>query len=46
VNVLYLDGHAGWKKRDEFLRDLEAAYKRLGRKMPEIKFKPEERAEK
>lgn len=47
VNVLYLDGHA-WKgrKNDVFLRDLEATYKRLGRKMPEIKFKPVERVEK
>ena len=46
MNVLYMTGHAGWRKKDAFLHDLEATYKRFGRKMPEIKFKPEERAEK
>ncbi len=39
TNVLYLDGHTVWVRPDEFLRDLEATYKRLGREMPEIKFK-------
>jgi prepilin-type processing-associated H-X9-DG protein len=39
LNVLYLDCHVGLTKRDEFLRQLEATYKRLGREMPEIKFK-------
>ncbi len=39
LNVLYMDGHVAWTKRDEFLRELEATYKRLGREMPEIKFK-------
>ncbi len=39
TNVLYMDGHTVWVKPDEFLRDLEATYKRLGKEMPEIKFK-------
>jgi len=39
TNVLYLDGHVQWIKPDEFLQDLEATYKRLGREMPKIKFK-------
>jgi len=39
TNVLYLDGHTVWVRPDEFLRDLEATYKRIGREMPEIKFK-------
>ena len=39
LNVLYMDSYVGWTKRDEFLRQLEATYKRLGREMPEIKFK-------
>jgi len=39
TNVLYLDCHVAFVKPDEFLRDLEATYKRLGREMPEIKFK-------
>jgi len=41
TNVLYLDGHAAFVKPDEFLRDLEATYKRLGKEMPEVKFKEE-----
>jgi prepilin-type processing-associated H-X9-DG protein len=39
TNVLYLDGHVAFVKPDEFIRDLEATYKRLGREMPEVKFK-------
>jgi hypothetical protein len=39
LNVLYMDGYVGWTKRDDFLRDLKATYKRLGKEMPEIKFK-------
>ncbi|MBN2136774.1 MAG: hypothetical protein JW720_03105 [Sedimentisphaerales bacterium] len=39
VNVLYMDSHTEWTKPDEFLKDLEATYKRLGREMPEVKFR-------
>ncbi len=39
LNVLFMDSHVQWVKQDEFLRELEATYKRLGREMPEIKFK-------
>jgi prepilin-type processing-associated H-X9-DG protein len=39
VNVLFMDCHVSWVKRDEFLHQLEETYKRLGREMPEIKFK-------
>jgi hypothetical protein len=41
VNVLYMDSHVEWQKRDDFLRDLEATCKRLDREMPEIKFQNE-----
>jgi len=34
INVLFLDFHVQAMKPDEFLRELEATYKRLGRKMP------------
>lgn len=37
LNVLYVDGHVAWTERDDFLRDLKATYKRLGRQMPDIK---------
>ena len=39
INVLFLDSHVKVMKPDAFLRELEATYKRLGREMPEIKFK-------
>jgi prepilin-type processing-associated H-X9-DG protein len=39
VNVLFLDTHAEWMKPDDFLRELKETYERLGREMPEIKFK-------
>ncbi len=39
TNVLFMDGHVEWMKPDAFLRELEATYKRLGREMPEVKFK-------
>jgi len=39
LNVLFMDSHVEWVKQDEFLRKLEATYKRLGREMPEVKFK-------
>jgi type II secretion system protein G len=39
LNVLYLDSHVAWQKRDEFLQALAATYMRLGRPMPDIQFK-------
>ncbi|MCK4293133.1 MAG: DUF1559 domain-containing protein, partial [Planctomycetes bacterium] len=39
LNVLFMDGHVEWMKTDAFLSALEETYKRLGREMPEIKFK-------
>jgi prepilin-type processing-associated H-X9-DG protein len=39
INVLFLDCHVAAMKPEEFVRELEATYKRLGRKMPEIRFK-------
>jgi len=39
INVLFLDGHVEAMKPDEFLQKLEATYRRLGREMPDIKFK-------
>lgn len=35
TNVLFADGHVQWIKTDEFLKQLEATYKRLGKPMPE-----------
>ena len=45
INVLFLDSHVQAMGPDEFLRELEATYKRLGRKMPEVKFKGTRRPE-
>lgn len=39
TNVLFMDGHVQWMKPEAFLSELEATYKRLGREMPEVKFK-------
>lgn len=39
LNVLYLDTHVAWEKRDDFLHALEATYKRLERLMPNIQFR-------
>lgn len=39
VNVLFMDGHVQWMKPEEFLKELGATYKRLGREMPQVKFK-------
>ncbi|MBN2270171.1 MAG: hypothetical protein JXN61_06130 [Sedimentisphaerales bacterium] len=39
TNVLFLDCHVEWMKPEAFLSELEATYKRLGREMPEVKFK-------
>ena len=38
INVLFNDCHVQAMKPEEFLKELEATYKRLGRKIPEIKF--------
>ena len=39
ITAVFLDGHVERMKRDRFVETLEATYKRLGREMPEIKFK-------
>jgi prepilin-type processing-associated H-X9-DG protein len=39
INVLFLDAHVVIIKPAEFLQELQATYKRLGREMPEVKFK-------
>ena len=39
LNVLFLDTHVEWMKPDEFMKELRDTYERLGREMPEIKFK-------
>ena len=39
VNVLYMDSHVDFVTPDEFMLDLKETYERLGREMPEIKFK-------
>ncbi|MHC4111897.1 MAG: redoxin family protein, partial [Planctomycetota bacterium] len=45
INVLFIDNHVKAMKPAELLKILEATYKRLGRKMPEIKFKSSRRPE-
>jgi prepilin-type processing-associated H-X9-DG protein len=37
--VLFLDGHVEWMRPDQFIKELKATYQRLGKEMPEIKFK-------
>jgi len=39
LNVLFLDSHVQWMKPDKFIKDLKETYQRLGREMPEVKFK-------
>jgi hypothetical protein len=39
VNVVFVDTHVAWMKQAGFMAELEATYQRLGREMPEIKFK-------
>jgi general secretion pathway protein G len=39
ICVAFMDGHCEWMKPAEFMERLQATYKQLGRKMPEIKFK-------
>jgi hypothetical protein len=39
ICAAFMDGHCEWMKPAAFLEKLQATYKRLGREMPEIKFK-------
>jgi prepilin-type processing-associated H-X9-DG protein len=39
VNVLYLDSHVKFLKKEDFLKELKATYQRVRKPMPEIKFK-------
>ena len=39
INVLFIDTHVETMKPEAFLQKLGETYKRLGRKMPDIKFK-------
>jgi prepilin-type processing-associated H-X9-DG protein len=41
VNVVFLDSHVEFMKPAEFRRALEATCKRLGRPVPEVRFKGE-----
>jgi hypothetical protein len=41
LNVLYLDSHVAWTKKEKFLQQLQATYKRLDRDMPDIRFQNE-----
>jgi prepilin-type processing-associated H-X9-DG protein len=41
INVLFLDGHVEAMKPEAFRTALKATYERLGKGMPEIKFKGE-----
>jgi prepilin-type processing-associated H-X9-DG protein len=41
INVLFLDGHVEAMNPERFRGELKATYERLGREMPEIKFKEE-----
>lgn len=41
VSVLFMDGHVEFMKPDAFRQELATTCKRLGREMPEIKFKDE-----
>jgi prepilin-type processing-associated H-X9-DG protein len=41
INVLFLDSHVEFMKPDAFRRELKETYERLGKPMPEIKFKGE-----
>ncbi|NQV34858.1 MAG: type II secretion system protein GspG [Phycisphaeraceae bacterium] len=45
VNVLYLDSHVSWTKRDDFLQELEDTYERLGQHIPNIQFQNSDSAE-
>ncbi len=41
VNVLFLDSHVEFMKPEAFRQELKGTYERLGKPMPEIKFKGE-----
>ncbi|HNY77515.1 MAG: DUF3352 domain-containing protein [Sedimentisphaerales bacterium] len=41
VNVLFLDSHVEFMKPGQFRQELKATYERLGREMPEIRFRDE-----
>jgi prepilin-type processing-associated H-X9-DG protein len=41
TNVLFADGHVEAMKPEAFRRELKATYERLGKEMPEVKFKGE-----
>jgi hypothetical protein len=41
VSVLFLDGHVEFMKPEAFRRALEATCKKLGRDVPEVRFKDE-----
>ncbi len=41
INVLFADGHVEAMKPEAFRRELQATYERLGKEMPEIRFKGE-----
>ncbi len=41
LNVLFLDTHVEFMKPDAFRRELKETYARLGKPMPEVKFKGE-----
>jgi len=43
INVLFNDCHVQAMTPEEFLKELEATYKSLGQKMPDIKFKSYEK---
>jgi prepilin-type processing-associated H-X9-DG protein len=45
VNVLFMDGHVEFMKSEAFRQELAVTCKRLGREMPEIRFKDERKVE-
>jgi prepilin-type processing-associated H-X9-DG protein len=42
TNVLYVDGHVQWMKPEEFKAALAETYQRLGKPVPEVKFKSDQ----
>ena len=41
IDVLFADGHVEAMKPEAFRRELKATYERLGKEMPEVRFKGE-----
>jgi hypothetical protein len=39
VNAVFVDTHVEWMKQEYFVAELKETYQRLGREMPDIKFK-------